>query len=281
MRLVTGLLPNPYAAYLRVYEPLEAFAPEERATWTAYAGQAASRLERLRREHRRALADLLSVPPVAVPVDESSDAFVLEEEGQVLVCPVQSRLRAWLAFGEFREGLPDTLLHAFVPPAAVRRADANRELWAGKEPAGPLRIQTATWAVPIHWFVAFSEEDRVVHLAGPDRSLVHRARMSAARRRVGRALRTLRRSIGDVSYVEELEGLGQWLEEFHPRSWLELDYGGLVHLLTDEDLRADESARDVAAALSALAAGDEDLASAAYEALVDRWATVRALEHAN
>jgi hypothetical protein len=84
-----------------------------------------------------------------------------------------------------------------------------------------------------------------------------------------------------VSYVEELEGLGQWLEEFHPRSWLELDYGGLVHLLTDDDLRADESARDVAAALSALAAGDEDLASAAYEALVDRWATVRALEHAN
>jgi hypothetical protein len=281
MRLVTGLLPNPYAAYLRVYEPLVAFAAEDRATWGAYAEQAAGRTERLRREHRRALADLLSVPPVAVPVDESSDAFVLEDEGQVFVCPVQSRLRAWLAFEEFREGLPDALLHAFVPPAAVRRADANRELWAGKEPAGPLRIQTATWAVPIHWFVAFSEEDRVLHLVGPDRSLVHRARMSAARRRVGRALRTLRRSIGDVSYVEELEGLGQWLEEFHPRSWLELDYGGLVHLLTDDDLRADESARDVAAALNALAAGDEDLASAAYEALVDRWATVRALEHAN
>jgi hypothetical protein len=262
MRLVTGLLPNPYAAYLRVYEPLVAFAPEERANWSAYAGQAASRLERLRRDHRRALADLLSVPPVAVPADESSDAFVLEEEGQVFICP-------------------DELLHAFVPPAAVRRADANRELWAGKEPAGPLRIQTATWAVPIHWFVAFSDEDRVVHLAGPDRSLVHRARMSAARRRVGRALRTLRRSIGDVSYVEELEGLGQWLEEFHPRSWLELDYGGLVHFLTYDDLRADESARDVAAALSALAAGDEEGASAAYEALVDRWATVRALEHAN
>jgi hypothetical protein len=281
MRLVTDLLPNPYAAYLRVYEPLVAFPPEERATWSAYADQAASRAERLRREHQRALVDLLSVPPVAVPVDESPDAFVLAEEGQVFVCPVQSRLRAWLAFGEFRDGLPDTLLHAFVPPAAVRRADANRELWAGKEPVGPLRIQTATWAVPIHWFVAFSEEDRFVHLEGPDRSLVHRARMSSARRRVGRALRTLRRSVGEVSYVEELEGLGQWLEEFHPRSWLELDYGGLVHLLADDDLRADESARDVAAALSALADGDEDLASAAYEALVDRWAAVRALEHAN
>ena len=281
MRVVTGLVPNPYAAYLRVYEPLAAFPPEDRATWTTYAGQAADRTERLRREHRRALVDLISVPPVPVPVDESGDAFVLQAEGQVFVCPVQARLRAWLAFGEFRDGLPDALLHAFVPPAAVRRAEADRELWAAKEPAGPLRIQTATWAVPIHWFVAFSEDDRVVHLDGPERSLVHRARMSAARRRVGRALRTLRRSIGEVSYVEELEGLGRWLEEFHPRSWLELDYGGLVRLLDDDTLRADASARDVAAALTALASGDEDAASAAYEALVDRWAAVRALEHAN
>jgi hypothetical protein len=281
MRHVSGLLPNPYAAYLRVYEPLAAFGPEERARWTAYAEQAAGRVERLGREHRRAMADLLSVPPVPVPADESGDAFVLQPDGQVFICPVQSRLRAWLAFGEFREGLPDALLHAFVPPASLRRTEADRQLWADKEPAGPLRIQTATWAVPIHWFVAFAEDDRVVSLDGPERSVVHRARMSAARRRVGRALRTLRRSVGEVSYVEELEGLGEWLEEFHPRAWLELDYGGLVHLLDDDALRADTSAGDVATALAALATGDEDAASAAYEALVDRWATVRALEHAN
>ncbi len=281
MRLVTGLLPNPYAAYLRVYEPLGAFAPEERATWTAYAEQAAGRVERLRREHRRALVDLLSVPPVPVPSDESGEAFVLQADGQVFVCPVQSRLRAWLAFGEFRDGLPDALLHAFVPPASLRRTEADRQLWADKEPSGPLRIQTATWAVPIHWFVAFAEDDRALSLDGPERSVVHRARMSAARRRVGRALRTLRRSVGEVSYVEELEGLGEWLEEFHPRSWLELDYGGLVHLLDDDALRADFSARDVATALAALATGDEDAASAVYGVLVDRWATVRALEHAN
>jgi hypothetical protein len=278
---VSAPRPNPYAAYLRVYEPLAAFGGEERTIWSAYAEQAAGRTERLRSEHRQALADLLSVPPLPVPADESGDAFVLVADDQVFVCPVQTRLRAWLAFDEFRDGLPDTLLHAFVPPAAVRRADADHELWAAKEVAGTLRIQTATWAVPIHWFVAFSVEERVLHLDGPDRSLVHRARMSAARRRVGRALRTLRRSVGEVSYVEELEGLGRWLEEFHPRSWVELDYGGLVHLLADDALVADLSARDVATALAALAAGDDDAASAAYESLVDRWAAVRALEHAN
>ena len=281
MRLVTVPLPNPYAAYLRVYEPLSAFAGEEGQIWSAYAEQAAGRTERLLREHRRALADLLSVPPVPVPADESGEAFVLLVEDQPFVCPVQSRLRAWLAFDEFRDGLPDSLLHAFMPPASVQRADADHQIWAGKEPAGPLRIQTATWAVPIHWFVAFSEDDRLLDLDGPDRSLVHRARMSAARRRVGRALRTLRRSVGEVSYVEELEGLGRWLEEFHPRAWLELDYGGLVRLLGDGALRADLSARDVAAALDALAAGDEEAANSAYEVLVDRWAAVRALEHAN
>ena len=138
MRLVTGLLPNPYSAYLRVYEPLVAFAPEQRATWSAYAEQAASRLERLRREHRRALADLLSVPPVAVPVDESSDAFVLEEDGQVFVCPLQSRLRAWLAFGEFRDGLPDAtvpeskLVRLTLPTfAGTAEMAATSRLWGG------------------------------------------------------------------------------------------------------------------------------------------------------
>ena len=278
---VTVRPPNLYAAYLRVYEPLSAFAGEERAIWSAYAEAPAGRNERLRSEHRRALADLISVPPVAVPADDSNEAFVLVAGEQVFVCPLQTRLRAWLAFGEFREGLLDALLHAFVPPASVQRAEADHQIWAGKEPVGTLRIQTATWAVPIHWFVAFAEDDRVLRLDGPDRSLVHRARMSAARRRVGRALRTLRRSVGEVSYVEELEGLGRWLEDFHPRSWLELDYGGLVRLLGDEALRADVSARDVAAALAALAVGDEEAASSAYEVLVDRWATVRALEHAN
>ena len=31
--------------------------------------------------------------------------------------------------------------------------------------------------------------------------------------------------------VDELEELGRWLEEFHARSWLELDYAGLARLL--------------------------------------------------
>jgi hypothetical protein len=105
--------------------------------------------------------------------------------------------------------------------------------------------------------------------------------MSAARRRVGRSLRTLRRSVGEIAYVEDLEDVARWLEDFHPRSWLELDYGGLVRFLGSEGLAGDRSIEEVGEALEALADGDEPRATAAYRSVVDRWARVRALEHAN
>jgi hypothetical protein len=281
MPSVTVPLPGPRAAYLRVYEPLSAFAAEDRTAWRRYAEQALGRAERLRAENHQALVGLLGVPPVPVPADESDDAYVLQLEDQVFVCPVQSRLRAWNAFAEFRDGMPEAVLHSFLPPASVRLTDVSHDLWADKEPGALVRIQTATWAVPLHWFVAFAEEDRELRLDDQARSLLHRTRMSAARRRVGRALRTLRRSIGEIDYVEELEGLGRWLEEFHPRSWVELDYGGLVELMDDEELRQDSSAADVAAALAALAAGDDQAAALVHDTLVDRWGAVRALEQAN
>jgi hypothetical protein len=105
--------------------------------------------------------------------------------------------------------------------------------------------------------------------------------MSTARRRVGRALRTLRRSAGEITYVDDLEDVGRWLEDFHPRSWLELDYGGLARFLGPDGLAGDRSVEEVATALEALADGDEATATAAYRSVVDRWARVRALEHAN
>ena len=69
--------------------------------------------------------------------------------------------------------------------------------------------------------------------------------MSAARRRVARALRTLRTRLGDLDVeldvVDELEDLGRWLEEFHARSWVELDYAGLARLLGPEVVAEDTS----------------------------------------
>lgn len=276
---VVAPMPNPYCAYLRVYEPLVAFDDEEREAWRSYAGSAVPRDQRLTAEHRGDLAGVLSMPPRPVPLEEPREAFVLEAAGVVHVCPVQTRLRSWMALGQFREGLPDTLLHAFVPPAALERAEADHATWGRTATGTPLRILTATWSVPIHWFVSFTPAEREVRLDTAE--LVLRTRMSSARRRVARALRTLRRSVGQISYVEDLEDVGRWLEDFHPRSWLELDYGGLGRLLGAERLAADTSVEDVTAALDALSDGDQTAAAAAYRSLVERWARVRALEHAN
>ncbi len=292
MRDVPQLLPNAYAAYLRVYEPLAAFDEPERGLWSEYADdavkdgrargdQAATRATRLVAEHRSALAGVLSVPPRPVPTDEVREAFVLEVDDTLHVCPVQSRLRSWVALGQFRDGLPDALLHAFVPPVSLARADADHARWGGDEVGSALRILTATWSVPVQWFVPFGPGDRVVDLSGAHPTVVHRGRMSAARRRVARALRTLRLSLGDLDVVDELEELGRWLEEFHARSWVELDYAGLARLLGPEGVTQDTSVADVGAAVAALSAGDDAGAAELYRAVVDRWAAVQALEHAN
>jgi hypothetical protein len=278
-----GSLPGPYAAYLRVYEPVAAFPEPERTAWTDYATRSGTRAGRLVAEQRRALAGVLSIPPRPVPTEEEREAFVLEVDSVVHVCPVQARLRSWVALGQFRDGLPDSLLHAFVPPASLDRADADHARWGGDEVGAVLRIHTATWSVPVHWFVPFAPGDRTVDLAAAPGhpSVVHRTRMSAARRRVARALRTLRTALGEPDVVEELEELGRWLEEFHARSWLELDYAGLARLLGPEGVEEDTSVADVAASVLALAADDEDEAMRCYAAVVERWAAVRALEHAN
>jgi hypothetical protein len=290
MRLVPRPLPNPYAAYLRVYEPLAAFPDGDRATWTDYAmTRSAARADRLVAEHRTALAGVISVPPRPVPADEASDAFVLEVEGLLHVCPVQSRLRSWVALGQFRDGLPDSVLHAFVPPASLELADADHAKW-GQEVSGTqqavLRILTATWTVPVPWFVPFAPTDRVdAEDSAAEPAVVHRTRMSAARRRVARALRTLRQQLGatavELDVAAELEELGRWLEEFHARSWVELDYAGLARLLGPDVLAGDTSVADVAASVAALAAGDEEGAVLTYRTVVERWAAVAALEHAN
>lgn len=287
VRSVPQPLPPPGAgspaAYLRVYEPLEAFPAPQRAMWEAYAARAATRSHRLVAEHRMALAGVLSVPPRPVPTEEVAEAFVVEVGGVPLICPVQSRLRSWVALGQFRDRLPPELLHAFVPPAALARAEADHEQWGAHETSAALRILTATWSVPLQWFVPFSPRDRVMDLAAEVPTVVHRAGMSAARRRVARALRTVEESLGELDVLEQLTDLGRWLEEWHPRSLVELDYAGLARV-AGQDVAGqaeDTSVADVAAALAALAAGDDGAAVERYSCLVERWAEVAALEHAN
>lgn len=272
----------PYASYLRVYEPLAAFPEPERSYWADYARR--DRLPGAQEELRRSLAALVPVPPAVVPVRESGDAFVTEVDGVLCVCPWRTRLRGWQALAELADELPAPVLDAAVPPVVRREAAADYDHWRERNPDARPWIRTATWHVPVRWFVLFSDEEREYGKgsggglgSGAEESPVLRYRtpMVQARRRVARGLRVLREELEDSPLVDGLVDVGRWLEEFHPRSLVELDYGGLVYTLSEDRLAADHSAADAAEGLAALREGDGERASTVYERLTERWRTVR------
>ncbi|MFE3164471.1 hypothetical protein [Streptomyces sp. NPDC059224] len=271
----------PYATYLRVYEPLAAFPEPERGHWARYA----RRPERpsYQDELRRALADLLPTPPIPVPVQESAEAFVLEADGVVCVCPWRTRLRGWQALQELPEDLPNLVLDAMLPPVVRRQAAMDYERWLARNPDSRPWIRTATWQVPLNWFVLVSDEERRYEKGTGEipPMLRYRTPMVQARRRVARSLRTLKDAIDEGPLIDGLVDVGRWLEEFHPRSLVELDYGGLVHALPAGDLEDDHSAADVAAGIEALRQGDGTAAGEAYGRLVERWRAVRDRRSAN
>ncbi|MEV2252465.1 hypothetical protein AB0I94_18120 [Streptomyces sp. NPDC050147] len=271
----------PYASYLRVYEPLAAFPEPERGHWSRYARRADR--PSYQDELRRSLADLLPTPPVPVPVHESSDAFVVEADGVVCVCPWRTRLRGWQALAELQGQLPTPVLDAVLPPVVRRQTAADYEQWLLRNPDARPWIRTSTWQVPLNWFVLVADEEREYEKGTPDSAPVLRYRtpMVQARRRVARGLKTLRDTLDEGPLVEGLTDVGRWLEEFHPRSLVELDYGGLVHALPEGQLDGDHSAADVAEGIEALRNGDGEAAGETYARLMERWRAVRDRQFSN
>ncbi|MFD7031275.1 hypothetical protein ACFWAR_24910 [Streptomyces sp. NPDC059917] len=266
----------PYASYLRVYEPLAAFAEPERAHWADYARR--GHTPTAQDELRRSLADLVRVPLVGVPAHESADAFTAEWDGVLLVCPWRTRLRGWLALQDLEADFPRPVLDAALPPGVRRRAEEEYEAWRERNPDARPWIRTAVWQVPLRWFVLVADEEREYV---PGEVLRYRTPMVQARRRLARGLRTLREAEGYGALADGLVEVGSWLEEFHPRSMVELDYGGLVHGLPAAGLARDRSAAELAAGIAALRAGDTEGAVETYVILADRWRAVRERLFAN
>jgi hypothetical protein len=341
----------PYAAYLRVYEPLSAFNDPERSRWAAYAAapRPPRRMSTLEAEHVEAVRRLIAVPPIVAPPSESAEAYVRRADGVVYICPWQTRLRSWLALGRLRAALPPALTDSFVPRRIADVAAADFVRWHAQASSLRTHILTSTWHVPLAWFVPFGPPERWLVLGdgtgsdrGPataTRTLIYLTTMAQARRRVARAIGAVRRGLsgrpghgtgrhaggtgrhgrhqddgprqagrprhagadrsaagpggsgaagsaggpdsGTPAGVAEIEEVGRWLEEFHPRALVELDYGGLVHLLDDEALRADQSVAEVAAAITGLETGELELAVAMYQRLIGRWRALRATEAAS
>ena len=279
-----------YAAYLRIYEPVAAFHEPDRSRWASYAASAARprRRDSLSVEHAEALRRAIATPQVVVPDQESEHAYIRRADGVTYVCPWQTRLRACCPTAAC-----SARLRGGTRPG--RRRDGLRG------PATRLHILASAWTIPLAWFVPFAATERWMAL-GPDgrgtsasqiasatRALVYTTPMSRARRRVARglaALRGLPSGCDDVTWdpvrtEAELTEVGRWLEDFHPYSLVELDYGGLVHLLSDEALSSDQSAAEIGAAADGVAKGEDELAVAMYKRVQARWQTFAEFEMAN
>lgn len=279
-------MPSLFASYLRVYEPLTAFDRERQIFWRRYVreGRAVAPLDGPGRQ-RTAVMEALGAGWTRLP-DLPDEAYVLETDDTLLVCPWNLRIRVAEAALSARDGVPPVLADAFVPPVLAGLARDVVDDWrsAAKvlERGVPrLHEQVATWGVPLRWFVLVDLAERELSLRPERRIVRYRTEISKARRRAHRGVSVLRKSVGDVPVTEAVEEAARWLEEFHPRSVVELDYGGLADLLPDDTLREDDSAGLVTAALAALARGDADAATEAYEKLVGRWRAVQLLERCN
>jgi len=282
-----------YAAYLRVYQPVSAFGEPDRSRWMAYADSPARpRRDSLIAEHAEALFRAITTPPVAVPERESGHAYVRRADGITYVCPWQTRLRCLLSCRRMPSG---------IGPAVD--GDQAVAALAGLQEAGPvwLHILASVWIVPLTWFVPFAPAERWLSLgegqgrasvaatASATRALVYTTQMPRARRRVARGLAALRRlpsGSGDAVLepsraVGDLAEVGRWLEDFHPHSLVELDYGGLVHLVSDDALCGDQSVAEIRAAIDGAAREECEFAVVMYLRARDRWRAFAEFERAN
>jgi len=279
-------VPSLFASYLRVYEPLTAFDRDRQIFWRQYAreGRALGLVEGPARQ-RSAVLEALGAGWTRLP-DLPDEAYVLERDDSLLVCPWNLRLRVAEAALNARDGVPSVLADAFVPPVLAGQAKAIVDDWRSGAKVlehGVPRVheQIATWGVPLRWFVFVDLDEREFQVGDGKRTLRYRTEISKARRRAHRGVQVLRKSLGDAPITEAVEEGTKWLEEFHPRSVVELDYGGLVNLLNPDDLAEDDSPGLVAAGLGALSRGDAETATEAYEKLVARWRAVQLLERCN
>src|ERR687898_2230936 len=176
-----------FTAYLRIYQPLAAFPPRERAEWAAYveAGQVLPASLLVGREERRGLARALGLTVGA----EREHALVERVGDVVFLCPLRTELRTLQSLVAFRSSVPDEVADAFVSAGDVERAEQTLERWESERPGSRRPIQQAAWHVPLPWFTLFEDGERRVGApaSGQVARLTYRTTMPKARGRVSRA----------------------------------------------------------------------------------------------
>jgi len=278
------MLPTTCTAYLRVYQPLGAFAPRERGRWVEYleAGRVLPADVLVEREERESLYRALGAP-VPPASGNGEHALIERRDRTIYLCPLRTELRVLQALVAFRRLLPDDVIDAFVPTREVERAARLLHRIQREQPGVVPHIQQASWFVPLAWFALFDDGERSVRPGTSDSAprLVYATTMTKARARLTRALKPLVELADEPDIAGAVEELRDWLNEFDRDSLVFLDYGGLARTIPFGDLVEDHSAREVWEAIVAFEEGDAERSTELYSGLIERWSELRGRESRN
>lgn len=266
------------SSYLRIYQPVNSFRPRERAKWERYIDDGAQ-LPILNPYRHVAFEEPNSMGLLYPSM--ADHAFVRKVNGEWFVCPWRTKLRVLVGLLSFRNSLPFEIADAFVPEHAAARAASELEELQHTEPGLLAHITTAAWQVPLRWFLAFDDAERVVTSDKGRLKIRYEAELKVAFERVERGIKLLENSGMAENVVDPIQEMLDWMREFPAASMIELDYGSIGGLFSDEELAMDRSAGEIWSCLEALDSGDFEESGRIYSELASWWGRVRAIESAN
>jgi len=270
------MLPTPYVASLRVYEPIDSFETQDQLRWSKISDSTQTQVD----EQNISLSRMIRGNLSAFKTD---GIHLLEIDGKKFIAPWSTSTRCWAALGDFKSSLPSSLIPFFIP----QKLEESIKLLGETIEDKVSHIITSTWSIPPRWFALFSPEDRFRGSNQDGVFTILRTTISNAKQSATFTHQSVLNAFGIGPIESEISGLIKWLEIFNARSIVELDYGGLANFLNnllisngEVGLDADTSVEDVASSITGLASGDGVLASRGYERLVSRWRKVAAMESA-
>lgn len=271
------MLPTPYVASLRMYEPIETFNIKEQIVWSNSLKLSSSLFE----EQKSALVMLLDTNMLYI---KNNNVHVLDIAGTKYICPWTLTIRCLAALEKLRFSYSTYLIFLFIPNKIQNQLDICKEILKNKNSY----VISSTWSIPPRWFALFSPEERVMGKNKNGLYLIFRTQISNAKQRAIFTHQTVSAAFGEGPIDKEISELIKWLEVFDDKSIVELDYGGLANYLWstlisswDTGLESDTSVEGVQLSIKGLASGDTVSASLGYERLITHWRRVADLASSN